>query len=365
MKKILFVAHCSIGDSSSNVFSSPAGDNVQKFMIQSIVNLGYEVEVVSMEPMASWPKGPLIRCGVVSENRHSPMFLNIFIIKHLFFSFYILRLLLKKKYDFIFQYNSYLFENIVSVLFAKFYKLDTIMCLQDVKIGSLFSFFSIIQDVLSLNFAKKYKVIIAISKEVANLVQHKFNRVVVFQGGLTESGVKLMECREGSLDDIAVFAGSIERYNGVDRLIAFWKKHKVKTVLHVFGRGSIEEALKREAANCENIVFHGFRDENTILSYYVRSKFNLCFRYSDGIDERYFFPSKFFNLAAAPGLLLMNKFQNNPFCEKYGAINDMSVDLLEMLNSSNDLILQSRQERISYLKKHSDWSIIISEVLNK
>lgn len=96
------------------------------------------------------------------------------------------------------------------------------------------------------------------------------------------------------------------------------------------------------------------------------AKFNFCLRYSDGIQEEYFFPSKFFDIACAPGLLIVNNFKNlPPFMKECGGVID-TMDAIEkyVLLPDEDLNKISTCRRDAVLQ-NSSWHTVLKRIVDR
>jgi hypothetical protein len=191
------------------------------------------------------------------------------------------------------------------------------------------------------------------------------DRAFVFIGGLTQFSDKISEL-ESTIEEYAVYAGKLERYNGVDRLVRAWTEQKICRYLHVFGKGCLEGFLREQSINNKYIVFHGQRDESEVITWQSRARWNL--RYSDGINQDYFFPSKFFNICAADGLIIVNDFNGIPFelRETIAFVDDELSELSEIVGESHkiDASEASRQRR-RILEKNHTWRSCINRIIER
>ena len=103
---------------------------------------------------------------------------------------------------------------------------------------------------------------------------------------------KLCKNKKNKLLPIAVFAGRLEKYNGIDKLINFWNKYITDFELHVYGSGSYESQVIKKAKANSKIKFFGLVSDKEIFQVQLNSAVNICLRYSIGLNQNYFFPSK-------------------------------------------------------------------------
>lgn len=363
--KILFIGKFNPSDAVSNKYASAAGTIVQEEIISQLVALAPDVDArfIAMEPKRIWPHGELVVSGTNRDNGLFIGYINLPILKNIIFSIVIFLYSLKFRPKLIVQYNSYLFENIAILLCQKFLAIKNCLILQDVRVGSGFSRAARWHDLLSNIFLRKFDLVIPITKRLAE--KFKLNNYIVFNGGITGEGYELLKCH-GPLRNIAVFAGALEPYNGIDRLIDFWLKHDPCVELHVFGRGSLSDAVKFAAQRNGKIHYHGFQSATEITKWQKIARFNFCLRLSDGIDEEFFFPSKFFNSACAPGILVVNFFKNLPdymFVQAWDLkTDDKMVDLLRLTDIQIDCATKSRRRNI---RDQASWGWLVSEIIRR
>jgi len=96
------------------------------------------------------------------------------------------------------------------------------------------------------------------------------------------------------------------------------------------------------------------------------SDFNVCLRYAKGIDERFFFPSKFFSINCYPGFALVNEFYGLPEGFKsIGLLVDSDLENLPSLFEKNiDFLRGKTRERQDYLFSKYRWAAIFKGVLS-
>lgn len=371
----VFIGHFSAILTNSNGASSTAGNQVQREIFHCLVNnsLITNVFCYSMSPNSFWPKGPLIVKSNNEGNIEFIGFINIPIIKHIIFSYRIFLRLLSLKPKLCIQYNPYVFENIALLLFKFFIsKTFLVILIQDVFILNnrfgFFQFLTFFSQKISIFLSHYFNMIIPISYSIIEDFKFSPKKCYVFQGGLTEFAQKLMLKSNQHLDKIAVFAGSLELHNGVDLLIDRWLSIPINYKLHIFGSGSLEGIVRNASKNSNLIVFHGKQSEKIVLKWQLNATWNLCFRYSKGINQKYFFPSKFFNIICAPGALVTNDFYGIPLrLRRYiGIASDDLSDLSDTLDCALKVSnFQAVERRRVIANDEHSWSACISEIVNR
>lgn len=319
--KTVFIGHFAPISQALQEASSAAGNQVQRKIIKELsLKCGTDnVSSFSMTPQSAWPRGSLICHSHQEGSIAFPGYLNLPILKNIVFSFWLLAYLIKVRPQLCIQYNSYFFENLTVLL----YRLCRPSCvlvifIQDIHVipkvalltkRGLRSF----SEKASLWLARRFNFIVPISKAIIEDFRMDHGKCFVFQGGLMDFAEKLInESVQQSLLDIGVYAGALEPHNGIDRLVDQWIACDIQWPLHVFGRGSLREHVKLAAERSNKIVFHDIQPESVVVEWQSKARWNFCLRYSSGLDQRYFFPSKLFNIVCSSGDVLVNDFHGLP-----------------------------------------------------
>ncbi|GGP57841.1 hypothetical protein GCM10009347_25350 [Shewanella algicola] len=364
--KVIFVGHFSNVGALKNSAASPAGDIVQQKIIDDSKDV-FGVEnfyYLSMEPRACWPKGSLFENGTSDSSGCFISFFNLPIIKNLIFSLLIFYKIVKERPHKVIVFNNYPFESFF-ILFSSFIvSTKTVLILQDLKVGGEFSFLSKVQDYLASKLARFYKVFIPVSSTLTNYLKVDVNKEIVFKGGVTDFGFQASKYPK-YVDSIATFAGALEKHNGIDKLIKAWSMNKQRMDLHIFGRGSLQSEVLRFSNQFDNIIYHGLVEQDVVLSFQMRSKFNFCLRYSEGINEKFFFPSKFFNVSMCPGAMVCNDFYGLPNYrggEKF-VLNQNLSNLNDILSLSDEEISDASLIRKDYILLNHTWKSLLTRLV--
>ena len=371
-KEILFIGPLSGNKDAFNKAKSAAADQVQVEIISALNRLSKKddsnLKIYSFSPAPSWPEGPFEIGGLKDKSYHWPKLINIVIIKQIIFSIKLMSMLLKIKPARIYVYNADAFQAFAIILYKKFYKSQTIAIIQDVLTYPHVSRIKSLGYKLSLRVIKGFSIIIAISKNIIYDFDLPKNKSFVFQGGCTRQSKILKRFDIKNLKNVVIYAGALEKYNGIDLVIKQWKSID-NYELHVFGKGSYEKEVISAARENKNIIFHGLCDEKTVSSYMAISKFNICLRYSENINQIYFFPSKFFNVMSAPGLPIFNNFINFPSSAKKLCVlvDDDLSNLKNIINENINLdrIRNNRFHRLQWLNFNASWDSIVSKTYVK
>jgi glycosyltransferase involved in cell wall biosynthesis len=355
--------------------SSTAGNQVQRQIFVELHKAcadGDKVCCFSMAPQPFWPKGPLISPTLSEDGIDFIGYLNLPMIKHVVFATRLLIKMFKLRPALSLQYNSYLAENLALLaLKARWPRGALVSIVQDVNVrddATVFTkgWFRSWSERISLRLLSRFDGIFPISQAIIDDFDLPSRRSHVFQGGVTEFAMKLAEAPVDTLLDIGLFAGALEPHNGIDVLVNAWLAQGIEQPLHVFGRGSLQSMVSQAAAQSEKIVYHGFQSEEVILMWQRQAKWNFCLRYSQGLDERYFFPSKFFNVMCAPGGVIVNDFKALPgnvrkhLCVAANDLSDLEGCLAQATTLAGRADVAERRQKV--LSNHS-WTALVQRVL--
>lgn len=371
---ITFVGAFSCPGYSLDLASSAAGDQVQAEILRVLFSYfepkGVSLRAIVLRPVQSWPEGPVHSKGIRADGVVWPDFLNIPVLKQLSFSFSLAISLLISRPTIVFFYNADIFSSAVAVAYRFFFrKARLVGIVQDVLTYPGCSRAKSLGYSIALKLARSFDCIVPISRDIVEDFRFTDERVVVFRGGLTRQAKGLLGRDISAVDPrIAVFAGALESYNGIDRIIEKWPDSG-DMELHVFGKGACEGMVKEVAARNRLVVFHGNCTEDVVSSWMCKALLNFCLRYPAAIETKYFFPSKFFNVMSAPGIPVVNKFHGLPVD---------AGELCLIVNEDLDYFIQSiggisrkfnladnRFARIKWLANNADWAKTIESVIDR
>lgn len=314
---ILFIG--SFSDPSLNDFQgSGAGAKVQSEIIDALKNQEKNIVALIMPEVPSWPKGKLIHhYNCFDVTRYLPI-INFSFLKRLVFFVQVVFYFIYYKPKTVFYYNSSFLTCLLSAILG-FFGTSRVLILQDVivpKFETSISFFNL-RHILQFLYIKilpyTFDFYIPVSRHCITDLYLPEEKSVVFPGAVPIGRMREFSDSYSLISISAVFAGALEDYNGVDMLINNWPHHDdIKFPLNIFGSGRLSSLILEKSKLNPNIIYHGFKSPAIVDEYLLNSRINFCFRYSKGIDQRFFFPSKFFDLILLPGYLVCNRFDNIP-----------------------------------------------------
>lgn len=373
MIKTVFVGHFSPKVYSEDLASSAAGNQVQRRIFKSLADKT-DTYCYSMTPTPSWPRAPLISKSLREGSIEFIGYINIPLVKHLIFSSRLFFKILHSKPTICFQYNSYFFENLFLLIYRAFHEQSNLVIfIQDIHIEKkIFKFSQLklkrVLERLSLLSARSFNLIVPVSSAIISDFKFHPHKCFVFPGGVTEFAEQVMKCQREQLSDFAVFAGALEAYNGIDRLVDYWAFHEIQQTLHIFGRGSLQKYIEKISISSKNIVFHGHQSEEAIIQWQCAAKWNFCLRYSDGLKQEYFFPSKLFNILCAPGITIANDFHGLPLClRNYIQIIPDNLSSLSVILQDNRMNKEYYNEiinRRNIILSNFSWSACVKKCID-
>ena len=359
----------------ANRATSSAGNQVQLEILDEIkrfVELNDKsVSSISLKPLRTWPHGNFLWRGISKNEITFPPFINIAGLKRFIFSWFLLIFLLKKRPDVVVKYNLAAVEAMALLVYKIIVPSSFLVAIiQDVHYSKNKGF-SVKQliELLVMKLAARFDMLIPISERIRDDFGFAVEKTRVFNGGLTRQGRSILAAKGESLSRCAVFAGALEKYNGIDILIEQWISQNIDMELHVFGKGSCETCVHEAALHNNKIIFHGFRPEEEVSDWQKSALVNFCLRYSDGIDAGYFFPSKLFNVICAPGAVMANRFEGFPreLQDDCTMLSDDLTDLREQLKKIEDAdnLHLLRERRKQWIADNANWRPVILDIFSR
>ena len=343
-----------------------SANQVQLEIIKNIINEfdDFSFEFFGFNPNRTWPFSNIF----IRENKNKSFnyhsYLNIIGLREVHILFKRINYIVRKHPKYIFFYNISFIESIFLFILKLLLRIKVVLFVQDVNQKN---FSELLINKFKYRLVSHFEIIIPISKNIIEDFKLPNEKCIIFQGGCTEIAFKIQKLcknKNNKLLPIAVFAGRLEKYNGIDKLINFWNKYITDFELHVYGSGSYESQVIKKAKANSKIKFFGLVSDKEIFQVQLNSAVNICLRYSIGLNQNYFFPSKIFNLMSAPGTTVINSFNNLPIeMTKYCKIleNDFS-NLKLILNESLLFNNINYRKRLNWLNSHASWNLLIKEI---
>lgn len=137
---------------------------------------------------------------------------------------------------------------------------------------------------------------------------------VLVEGGLHEEQRRYAAAPRGSRQTFnIVFAGALERYNGVDVMLeALAQRPDPHLRLHIAGQGRLRGDVEAAARQDSRIVFHGLLDMEQLAALYAEGDLLINHRSDQRLDSRYVFPSKLIEYLASGLPVVSTRFRSLP-----------------------------------------------------
>lgn len=347
--------------------SSGAGAKVQCEIVNSITLVEGSITTFIMQEFRTWPFNKFYISGFRYEKLNFLPMVNISFLKNLCFAVQVFFFLLNKKNSRVYLYNTNGILNLLMFILGLLNpKQKKILIIQDFNVPKTFAYRLIFRPdkLFSFIFSKLIKYsfdfFVPITKQLGEHLNLPVAKSYPFLGAVLSS-YKPTEVQISK--NIAVFAGALEPYNGVDYLVDAWIKLNTSIELHIFGSGSLFNDIKYLASKNKNVIFHGFQNPCVVKRFTDQAKINFCLRYSRGIQQEFYFPSKFFDVVSSPGVVVCNRFSNIPseFNDTILFVEDNFSDL-SFLIESLDLNISSYERRLRILSDRFSWLYLIRSV---
>ncbi|ERS11289.1 hypothetical protein Q673_11175 [Marinobacter sp. EN3] len=343
---------------------SAAGAKVQLEIIDALETKFGKGECFIMPEVPSWPRGRLfVPPSVDGKVRYLPI-INLFFLKKPFFFMLLFLYFARFRPSLTFHYNASISGQIFSLL-SRAFSSKSVLILQDVHCDPGFSFPVLFNPKRFLGFIDSkllpvsFDFYVPITESCVFDFDLPATRCHVFSGAvLTTYLQESQRYLRMPLEDFSVFAGALEEYNGVDILVKSWPSPGIlEHRLHIFGGGSLEPLVREMAIKNNNIVFYGFSPPELVRDHASRASFNFCLRYSRGLNQSYFFPSKFFDLICFNGILVCNRFLNIPegFDPYLEYIDEELEGLIDILKSDPVKSDHACDSKFEFLAENHTW----------
>ncbi len=337
---------------------------MQRAIAGALTEVSRACDVVALASAPSWPRGPFTLPSERDENVWFVPAINVFGLRNICLCIAVVVRLWRFRPNVAIIYNPYSAEAI-TLLMARFLarKLRLGALVQDVNPprgswGSVGALGNLIGDTIAMRAFCRYDVVVPVSDQIVSDFNLPKSRSKVFPGGLTGFAVRLAGAARVPLQEIVVYAGALEPHNGVDLLVRRWVEDQITVPLHIFGRGSLEPVVAEASSLSRFIHAHGHVAEEVIFDWQRCARWHICLRYSRGIDQRYFFPSKFFNVLSTRGQVIVNdSFSCPPELGRFTirVPDDLSQigQTLKEANEDDEKI--ASDARISFLTTNYSW----------
>lgn len=168
------------------------------------------------------------------------------------------------------------------------------------------------------------------------------------------------------------YAGTLNKLNGVDKLLEVAASSEEKWSLELFGSGELSELAEWYSNKYSNITTHGLKPREDVISALHKANVAFCIRRLEGDYYRHFFPSKLVELIASPAQIIASDMKEitDPFNDALVICNSCEVDhvkdaLEKIRNIDRDTEAYQLKAREQLIKDTLCWNrlpIIVSNV---
>lgn len=342
---------------------SPAGQHVQEVVIEVLREIhGRErFGVVSMPPYSVRSKRsprwyPVRRCGAI---RHLSC-VNIPLIKPLWFALQLLAELLSDRPRRVYVWNCNFWNSIALGIYRVISagECRVVLLLQD----SLSPSWTLVGaqralDELALRLARLHAdLLLAVTEKLAVKAGGRLPTLIC-PGGVEVKDEDLIDVARPNHSRFA-FGGRLEDYNGPIDIVQAWPASGEAGILDVYGAGSRLEDVMSTAQGNPFVRVHGFVDREAFVASARSSLGLIVLRYSRGIDQDLFFPSKFLEACLLPVEVICNRFRNipedvAPYCHFVkDDLSDLPDVLSQVIGNRSPANISARQ---SIVRENYSW----------
>lgn len=320
---------------------SRAGNLAQQGLLDGMADAGAQLKLLSFQPVPAFPRSrQLTVLGRWLGGRHQQRtlpFLNLPYLKQISLAGGILfagmAAIRQQRPDYLMSYNVNSFVSGPLGVLSKAFHIPYIPVVYDVDVPG-----STVPDGLyqRWEYAWARRVLPRLRGAVVGtaLIGHNLMpgrpRVIV-EGGLNWSQQQYAPgtpTQDPTFD--IVFAGALERYNGIDVMLEALQHLPSDVRLHIAGQGALKSAVEAAAVNDPRIIYHGLLDMAGLRTLYAQGDLLINHRSDLRLDSRYVFPSKLIEYLASGLPVLSTRFRSLPddYLPFMGVIADESSQAL-------------------------------------
>ena len=259
MKNILWLGCIASSEADlTKTALSPAADKWQRSFIEELIELGYEISVISHLPCSVWPKGPIWVKGASYISDHllikNISYLNLALLRHLWIAIGSLFSMCTMRFD-IKQVIAYNFsaKSLLLFLLARQKRIQTVLLFADGK-----RLFWAAQAVVHFSFSSWHQA--DFGSSIRSKQRHILFPPVVdqyFSSPLESNANKVLYCTPSGKPYL-LYSGSINTWTGIIEFISDFADSKLSLLydLVVTGSGTIPSSAYNDMSSA--VVYLGF-----------------------------------------------------------------------------------------------------------
>lgn len=321
--KILFLGYAISKKEASDLYgASVAGNKMQINVIKELSKYNkLNLNSITVYPVAAYPKGKIyVKKEKINlfPNFYSTKvsFINLPIIKQLFQAISVYRegrkLIKKDKNQIILTFNMFPAVGLPAVLLKKRYGCKIVCLLADLPIDDTLNrkrvetFLRKVFDYLTKYCIKKCDKLIVLNENAVKEYAPGTEYIVV-EGGIDEEDItKLMTFEKKN--KIILYSGALVSYSGILNLIEAMKYvTDMDAVLHIYGGGQLEAAIREVTDKLSNVSYQGKVDNDTMRKLQQEAYILVNPRPPTDAISQVTFPSKIFEYMLSGSVVLTTR----------------------------------------------------------
>ena len=154
---------------------------------------------------------------------------------------------------------------------------------------------------------------ILLSKKMSSAINPCNKPFLVIEGQIDDSNMQLISRSEKSTHKSCIYAGSLDKANGIDYLIeGFLRAHISDCTLEIYGAGNYSNIIKEIASKHSNIIYGGQIKNEELLPKLRKATLLINPRPTNQLFSMYSFPSKNMEYMASGTALLTTHIPSMP-----------------------------------------------------
>ncbi|MFS7412850.1 glycosyltransferase [Carnobacterium maltaromaticum] len=306
---------------------------LEKNIIEGFQSIGVSVDAFGQYPIRSYPgnKKMYLKKNKEIDGKSriiNPPMVNILILKQFFqsvftfFQFFYWILKNRREEKIYFSYSVYPPVTLICLLLAKVFKIKTITYVSEVpKLRLYHNQNSVIRKglmklntSLSMFMSGKFNYYIYTTEQTNDFFKAEKENYVVIEGMTSISKETIFNKKKNiyGYPYVTMYAGGINKQNGIELLIDVWEKMGSSFILWIFGSGDYVEELKKRIINMENVIYYGNVAHEKITQKEKEADLLINPRFTSGAYTEYSFPSKIIEYLESGTPIISSKLKGIP-----------------------------------------------------
>ncbi|WP_426350469.1 glycosyltransferase [Alloiococcus sp. CFN-8] len=374
---------------------SVAGNKMQIGIIKQLIN-NYrdDLTVFTEVPIAAYPREKRLILKREDINLFNDVmalsipFINIFFIKQITmiltaFWHIMLWCIKYRNYDRkIICYNSYPYVAVPVLWVSKIFGLKTFCILADPPLPEMKGSFlkntaKSIENKSAKKNIKNFSGLIVLNEHAVRMFSPN-SKYIVVDGGFDIKDAPLVSVggqwsnRENDEPYRIVFSGALTKYNGIENLINGVGKCKSKNIiLEIYGRGPLEEYIKKYETRDSRIKYCGNVDNNTMLKIQNNAALLINPRIVNDSISQVTFPSKMIEYLISGTPVISTKlngftmeYLENMFVLPDDTPESIANTIDSVLNMDNEVLIDKANKARNFILNNKNWEIQVDKIIS-